>query len=165
MSSGILKWYGSPIITLLRLVGSKQMPNFRSLLSTKTKLFMQGVASFTGFNTPTCSVLSISYLKFSLRWTGIGQQGVCLCGMLGSSWILYGGPGNLPVPSNTSGESVRICSLLVINLLTSCFLALVVTRVWVDTACSLLWVATCWELCTDNLVDHVFFGWSWELVI
>ena len=55
MSSGILKWYGSLMIALFRLVGSKQMCSFKlpdlSLPSTSTKLLIQGVTSCTSLST------------------------------------------------------------------------------------------------------------------
>ena len=113
------------MIALFRLVGSKNICNFKlpnlSLLFTRTKLFIHGVASCIGLRMLAFSILSISCLKFSFRWTATGQQGVCLGGMLGSNWILYGGPGNLPMSSNTSGYCVRIYSALVMSLETSCF--------------------------------------------
>ena len=87
ISSGVLKWYGSLIIALFRVVGSKQMHSLKlpdlSLLSTSTKLLIQGVASWTGLSTAACSMLSTSCLNVSLRWTGIGWQGVCLGVTLG----------------------------------------------------------------------------------
>ena len=43
---------------------------------TSTKLLIQGGAWFPDFKIPTCNILSISFLKDSLRCTGIGQQGV-----------------------------------------------------------------------------------------
>ena len=89
-------------MALFKLVGSKQMCSLRfpslSLLSTKMKLLIQGVASCTGTSTPACSILFISCWNWSFRCMGIGQQGVCLGGMFGSSWIWYSGPGNLPIP-------------------------------------------------------------------
>ena len=67
ISSGVLKWYGSLVIALFRLVGSKQMHSFKlpdlSLLSTSTKLLIQGVASWTSLRTPACSILSTVLLK------------------------------------------------------------------------------------------------------
>ena len=163
MSSGILKWHGSLIIALFRFVGSKQMHGFKlpdlSLLSTNTKLLIQGVASWTGLRTPACSIISTSCLNPYLRWTGIGQQGVCLRVTLGSICTLYGDPGKLPIPSKTSGNSCRICSLLVTSLGTAYFLfgiwgATSFVDFWADTSC--FW--------THN-VDLVFLGWSTELVI
>ena len=53
MSSGVIKWYGSLMTALFRLIGSKQMHSFTlpdlSLPSTSTKLMIQGVASNTVF--------------------------------------------------------------------------------------------------------------------
>ena len=153
------------------MVGSKHMCRFKppnlSFPSTRTKLFIHGsVSSCNGFSIPALSIFLISCLKLSLRWTGTGQQGVCLGGMLGSSWILYGGPGILLMPSKTSGYCDRICSLLVISLLTSWFFAIIATGVWVATCCVDFWAtAFCLDLWTDNLTDLVFFGWSKELVI
>ena len=76
ISSGVLKWYGSLVTALFKLVGSKQMHSFKlpdlSLLSTSTNLLIQGVASWTGLSIPACSILSTSCLNASLKWTGIG---------------------------------------------------------------------------------------------
>ena len=70
-ASGVLKWYGSLTITLFRYVGSKQILSFRlpdlSLPSTSTKLLIHGVASCSGFSTPTCNILLTSCLKASFR--------------------------------------------------------------------------------------------------
>ena len=75
---------------------------------------------------------------------------------------MYGGPGNLSMPSNTLGYCVRICSLLVDSLKTSCFFAAVLA----NTYCCVLWAATSsLDWCTDTLADFVFFGWTTELVI
>ena len=67
ISSAVLKWNGSLVIALFRMVGSVQMHSFRlpdlSLLSTSTKLLIQGVASLTGLSSPACSILSTSSLK------------------------------------------------------------------------------------------------------
>ena len=159
MSSGVLKWYGSLMITLFKFVGFKQILSFKlpdlSLPSTRTKLLTHGVASCTGFNTPTCSILLNSCWKASFRWTGIGQQGVCFGVTLGSSCIWYGGPGNLPIPSKTSGKLLKICSLLVTSLGTSSLGTIVFPR---GTLLSVveLWTAI-WHL--------VFLGWSTEFVI
>ena len=105
ISSGVLKCYGSCRIALFKFVGSRQILNLKflslSLPLTRTNLLIQGVAWLTGFRTPTCTILSISCLKDSFRWTGTGQQGVCLGVTLGSTWIWYGGPGKHPIPSNT----------------------------------------------------------------
>ena len=82
------------MICLFKFVGSKQILSFKlpdlSLHSTSTKLLIHGVASCTGSITPACNLLSTSCLKASFRWTGIGQQGVCLGVTLGSSYIWYG---------------------------------------------------------------------------
>ena len=83
MSSGVRKQYGSWIMALFRLAWSKQMqsscfPVFLSHDSTKTKLFIHGVASWTGLITPAVSIFSIYCLKVCLRWTGKGLQDVCV---------------------------------------------------------------------------------------
>ena len=57
MSSGVWKQYGSWMIALLWLAGSKQiwsfgLPVLLSVDSTKMKLFIHGVASWTGLMTP-----------------------------------------------------------------------------------------------------------------
>ena len=93
MSSGVWKQYGSQIMALFRLVGSKQMwsfgiPVFLSCDSTKMKLLIHGVASWTGLITPAVSIFSISCLKVCLRWTGMGLQGVCLGVMDRFVWIM-----------------------------------------------------------------------------
>ena len=94
MPSGVLKWYGYFTIALFRLVRFRQILSFKlpdlSLPSTSTKLLIQGVASWTGFSTPACNILSTSCLKASFRWTGIGWQGVSFGVTLGSSCIWYG---------------------------------------------------------------------------
>ena len=63
---------------MFKLVGSKQMCNFRfpnlSLLSTMTKLLIQGVASLTCASSPACNILLISCLNASLRCTGLGGK-------------------------------------------------------------------------------------------
>ena len=61
MSSGVHKQYGSWIMALFRVVGSKQMQNlgfavFLSCDSTKTKLLIHGVASWTGLITLAVSI-------------------------------------------------------------------------------------------------------------
>ena len=83
MSSGVEKHYGSFIMALFRLVGSRQIRSFGFpvLLSfdyTKMKLLIHGVASWTSLITPVVSIFSISYLKVCLQWTGMGLQSVCL---------------------------------------------------------------------------------------
>ena len=107
ISSLVLKWYGSLTIALFKFVGFKQILSLRlpdlSMPSTRTKLVIHGVASCTGFSTPTCNILSTSCLKASFSWTGIGWQGVCFGVTLGSSCIWYGAPGNQPIPLKTSG--------------------------------------------------------------
>ena len=71
ISSGVLKLYGSHTIALLRLVGLRQILSLRipclSLPSTSVKLLIKGVAWFTGFKTPTCNLLAISFLKASFK--------------------------------------------------------------------------------------------------
>ena len=62
--------------------------------------------------TPTLSILLISYLKVSLRCTGMGLQGVCFGVTCGSVQMWYGSPGNQPIPSNSSGYFSLICSLV-----------------------------------------------------
>ena len=83
--------YGFLMIILFRLIGSKQMHSFKLpdlfLPSTSTKLLIQCVPSCTGLSTPSCNILSTSCLNASLRWIGIGWQGVCLGVTLGSSCI------------------------------------------------------------------------------
>ena len=89
ISSGVLKWYGSCTIALFRLAGSKQILSLSlqslSLLSTSTKLFIQGVAWCRDFRIPACNILSISCFNGSFRCTCTGQQEVCLGVMLGST--------------------------------------------------------------------------------
>ena len=57
--------YGSWMIALFKLVGSKQiqglgLPVLLSVDSTKMKLFIHRVASWTGLMTPTASIFSVS---------------------------------------------------------------------------------------------------------
>ena len=61
MSSGVQKQYGSWMIALFKLVWSKQiqslsLPLLLSVDSTKTKLFIHGVASWTGLMTQVASM-------------------------------------------------------------------------------------------------------------
>ena len=109
MSSGVLKWYGALTITLFRLVGSKQILNFKfpslSFPSTSTNL-IHGMASCTGFRTSALSILSISCWTASFKCTSIGLQGVCLGVTLWSIWIWYGRTAKHPIPSKTSSSFV-----------------------------------------------------------
>ena len=110
------------MMALLRLVGSRQIhslgfPVLLSFVSTNTKPLIHGVASWTGLITPALSILSISCLKVSLRYTGMGLQGVCFGVTDGSEWMWYGSPGNLPIPSKSSGYSSLICSLVLTILI------------------------------------------------
>ena len=88
MSSSVRKWYGSLVMALFRLVGSRDILNFNCpwmfLLSTRTKLLIHGVASVVGISTPACSILLISCWNASLRSIGIGLHGVCLGVTFGS---------------------------------------------------------------------------------
>ena len=74
MSLGVLKWNGSCITALFKFVGSRQILNWPcpwlSLFSTRTKLLIHSVASFTGSRTPACSIWLISFWNASLRWIG-----------------------------------------------------------------------------------------------
>ena len=89
--------------------------------STSTKLVkLWGLASCTGFKTPTFSILSTYCLKSSFMYTRTGLQGVCLGLIFGSHWMKYGGPRKHPIPSKTSGYLYKIFSLLVTNLGTRC---------------------------------------------
>ena len=160
MSSGVLKWYGSLMIALFRLVGFKQMCSFRlpnlSLLSTSTKLLIQGVASCTGLSTPACSILSTSCLNASLRWTGIRQQGVCLGVTLGSIYIWKTWEATNPF------KDIRVFMQNLFLLVTSLGTAYFCLGIWAATSCVGLWVDTsCF--CTHN-VDLVFLGCLAELV-
>ena len=95
-----------PHYHFFRLVGSKQILSFKlpslSFPSTNTKLLIQGVASCTGFRTPTLSILLISCWKASFKCTRIGLQSVCMGVILGYKWIWYGGPGKHPIQFMTS---------------------------------------------------------------
>ena len=154
ISSGVLKWYGLHTIALFRLVWYKHILSLSlpslSFLSTNTKLFIKSVAWCTCFRIPSCNILSIFCLNGSLRCAGTGQQGVCLGVTLGSTCIWYVGPGKHPIPSNISGYTCKICSLLVISFGTE--------TGWLDTVDILLetYIAV-WYF--------VFFGWSALLVI
>ena len=80
MSSGVLKWYGSLITALCKLVGSRHILNLTclwlSLFSTRTKLLIHSVTSFTGSRTLACSIWLISFWNASLMWIGMGLHGV-----------------------------------------------------------------------------------------
>ena len=147
MSSGVLKWYGSLMIALFKFVGSKQIlilwfPDL-SFDSTNTKLLIHEVASGTGFSTPACNILPISFLNASFRCISTGLQGVYFGWMLGSRCMVWGGTGNLPISSKTSGYCLIICSLLLIIL-------------W-DFCC--LIAGTCGESCTLDVVLVSALGW------
>ena len=122
MSSGVQKQYGSLIMALFRLVRSKQMQSFGfpvllSCDSTKMKLLIHEVDSWTGMITPAISILSISCLKVCLRWTGMGLQGVWLGVMDRFVWKWYGLPQNLPMPSKSYGYCSLICSFVLMILI------------------------------------------------
>ena len=91
MLSGVLKWYTSLITALFKLVGSRHILNLTcpwlSLFSTRTKLLIHSVASFTGSRTLVCNIWLISFWNASLRWIGMGLHGVCFSVTLGSIWI------------------------------------------------------------------------------
>ena len=167
MSSGVLKWYGSLIIALFRFVRSKHIWSLGfpclSVPSMNTKLLIHGVALCTGFRTPTFSILSTSHLKASLRCIGTGLQGVCLGDTFGSNWILYSPPGNFPIPSNTSGNLFKICSFVVITLLSSGIM-------WVcEDYASTLWgkafmICFSFVWCIFGFCGFSCLGWSQELV-
>ena len=147
------------MITLLRFVGSKQVLSFEfpslSLPSTSTKIFLHGVASWTGFRTPTFNILLVSCLIASYRCTGISQQEVCFGVAFESNWIWYRVPGKHPIPSGSSGYLCKSFSLLVTSLeITCCWFNTVDScfELWADTFClellnrhsrhGLLWVVT-----------------------
>ena len=72
MSSGVWKQYGSQMIALFKLVGSKQIQSFSlplllSVDSTKMKLFIHGVASWTGLMTLAASIFSVSCQKVCFK--------------------------------------------------------------------------------------------------
>ena len=145
MSSSVQKWYGSLVTTLFKLVGSRQIRSFPwpwlSVLLTRTKLFIHGMACATGTMIPACNILLIFCWNASFRWIGIGLHGVCLGVTPGSTWIWYGGPGNFPIPSKTSGYSCRIWHWVVMSL-----------------GNMVLWVLWGWSSC---LVITCF--WTWKL--
>ena len=171
MSSGVLKWYGSHITALFRFIRSRHMWSFGlpdlSVPSPSTKLFIYGVASLTSLMIMAWSILSISFLKASLRWMGTGLHGVCFGVMFGSTCMWYGKPWNLPIPSNTSRYLDNICSLLVTVMLGFGFWTVSVDAnvdVWLAGSCH--WAETsCFNWWTFKDVDFVFLGWSIVLVI
>ena len=72
ISSGAQKQYGSRMIALFKLVRSKQiqslgLPLLLSVDSTKMKLFIHGVASWTGLMTLAVSIFSISCRKVCFK--------------------------------------------------------------------------------------------------
>ena len=169
MSSGVLKWYGSHITALLSFVRSRHMHNFGlpdlSLPSTKTKLFIYGVASVTGLMTLAWSMLSISFLKASLRWIRTGLHRVCFSVMSILTCMRYGKLGNLPIPLNTSGYLNNICSLLVIVMAGSSFWTVFLDVNALLGGCYLWSDNSCLDRWTFRAVIFVFLGWSMVLVI
>ena len=163
MSSGVLKWYSSLIIALFKFIESKHIWSLGcpclSVPSTSTKLLIYRVASCNGFRTLTLSILLISHLKASLRCIGMGLQGVCLGGTFGSHWILYSLSGNFPIPSNTSGNLIKICSFVVMILLSSGIVLVCVDLV------STLWgkvlmICLSFIWCIFGFCGLVVLGWS-----
>ena len=153
MSSGVLKWYSSHITALLRFIGSRHIHSlglpYLSLPSTRMKMLIHRVASLTDLIMPAWSILSISFLKASLRWIGTGLHRVCFGVMFILTWMWYGELGNLLISWNTSGYFDNICSLLVIVMPGSCFwtvlldvditVLLGVSCLWLDTCCFDQW--------------------------
>ena len=77
-------WYVSHTIALLKLVQKDKFSAWDFLAypcpPLVKKLLIQGVASFTGFKTLTCNILSFfSSLKTSFKWMGICWQGLLRC--------------------------------------------------------------------------------------
>ena len=171
MSSGILKQYSSHIMALFRFIRSRHMQSFGlpdlSLPSMSMKLLIHRVASLTGLMIPAWSILSISFLKVSLRWMGTGLHRVFFSVMLRLTCMWYGKLGNLLIPSNTSGYFDNICSLLIIAMLGLGFWT-VFLNVDIDALFggSCLWSDTsCFDQWTFRDVNFVFLGWSIVLVI
>ena len=117
MSLGVLKWYGSLITALFKLVGSRQIYNLTclwlSFFSTRTKLLIHGVASVTGSRTLACSIWLISFWNMHL-WDGSVWvcRGFVLASLLDQPGYDMAGPRNFPMPSKTSGYSCKICFLI-----------------------------------------------------
>ena len=184
MSSGVWKQYGLWMIALFQLVGSKQiwsfgLPVLLSVDSNKVKLFIHGVASWTGLMTPAASIFSISCQKVCSKWTGMGLQGVYLGVMDGLTWIWYGSPGNQPMPLKSSGYSSWICSsdFTILTLLGVFSWGTVEVEVGrmdvefcccgnVDCACiSLLgWLAAL-DMSITLGEDTLIWVWHWEVVV
>ena len=106
MSSGVLIWYGSLSITLLRFVGSKQILSFKlPILShpqqTQSCLYM-GLLHVLALKLSLSASYQFLAEKASFKSTRIGLQGVCFDVIFGSNCIWYGGPGKHPILSKTS---------------------------------------------------------------
>ena len=120
------------------------------------KLFIHGVASCTDFKIPAFSILSISGLKLSLRWTGNGWQGVSLGGILGSNWMPIWYTKKLANSFKHVLDSVsESCSLFVISLLPSCCLTIVFTGLWAVTSC------ICFEQPLSAWMYELIFELTW----
>ena len=129
----------------LKLIGSKQIwslgiPLLLSVDSTKMKLFIHGVASWTGLMTLAASIFSISCRKVCFRWDWNGSAG-CVFGVVmdGLRWIWYGSPGNLAKPLKSSGYCSWICSFdfTILTLPRCVFLGYCRGRSWRDGCCRL----------------------------
>ena len=83
-----------------------------SLPSTSTKLLIHGVASHTGFITPTLSILLISCITSSFKSTRIGLQCVWLGLMLGSNCMWYGDLESIQYPQKHLGSFVKFAPCL-----------------------------------------------------
>ena len=168
MSSSVLKWHSSCITALLRFVGSRHMCNFRLpdlfLPSTRMKLLIHGVVSVTGLMTLAWSILSISFLKASLRWIGTGLHGVCFGVTFISTCMWYSKLGNLLIPLNTSRYLDNICSLLVIVMTGSCFRTVFLDLNALLGGCCFWSDTSCWDWWSFRAVIFVFLGWSMVLV-
>ena len=77
MLLGVLKWYGSLVTVLFKLVGSRHILNLTclwlSLFSTRTKLLIHGVASFTGSRRLACSIWLIFFLEHIFKMNQYGS--------------------------------------------------------------------------------------------
>ena len=157
-----LTMIGFTYYSFVKVCGVKTYAQFQipdlSLLLTKTKLFIQGVASVTGLSTPPWSILSISFLKLYLSELALADKGFILV----EHWVqMYGvwRSQKLPIPSKTFGYCAIIWSLLVINLLFCCCLF------WFISTCCLLWGGHLLWSMYMLLSLPGFLGWCCVLVI
>ena len=151
MSSCVLKWQGLCTVTMFEIgrIQAYSVLQIAKFPSPSTKLFFHGVASWTGFKTPTFQHLIYFLLEsfFQVNWNW-STRGLLWCHIWNQLNVVWG-----------TWEASNIIKYIrkalqnlffVTNLGTTCC--------WLDTAYSFLelWMVT---------LDFVFLGWPTELVI